>query len=152
MSRLLDRVTRAVEDRYEVVEELGRGGMAMVFRATDRKHDRQVAVKVLLPELAASVGGKRFLREIEIAAGLVHPHILPLYDSGEAEGLLFHVTPCLEGETLRERLLKLGAWLERSVQMRVGQQFADRGAAIIFGEYAADHCPSSWRATGRSNT
>jgi len=80
--------------------------MSMVFRARDVKHDRTVAVKVLLPELAASVGAQRFLREIEIAAGLVHPHILPLYDSGDAEGLLYHVTPSIDGQTLRDRLKK----------------------------------------------
>ncbi|MDP2469463.1 MAG: serine/threonine-protein kinase [Candidatus Palauibacterales bacterium] len=104
MSRLLERVSHALEDRYEVLDELGRGGMSMVFQARDIKHDRTVALKVLLPELAASVGAQRFLREIEIAASLVHPHILPLYDSGEADGLLFHVTPVVEGETLRDRL------------------------------------------------
>jgi serine/threonine-protein kinase len=105
-SKLYDRLARAVapEGRYEVLSELGRGGMATVFRARDVRHDRDVAIKVLLPELAASLEARRFLREIEIAAGLVHPHILPLYDSAEVEGLLFHVTPCVEGETLRERL------------------------------------------------
>ena len=104
MTKLRDRLAKAVEGRYEVREELGRGGMSMVFEARDTRHDRTVALKVLLPELAASVGAQRFLREIEIAAHLVHPHILPLYDSGDAEGLLFHVTPCVEGETLRDRL------------------------------------------------
>ena len=89
MSKLSERLARAVEGRYEILDELGRGGMSMVFEARDVRHDRTVAVKVLLPELAASVGAQRFLREIEIAAGLVHPHILPLYDSGDAEGLLY---------------------------------------------------------------
>jgi serine/threonine-protein kinase len=102
--KLSERLSRAVEGRYEIEDELGRGGMSMVFQARDVRHDRTVAVKVLLPELAASVGAQRFLREIEIAAGLVHPHILPLYDSGEAEGLLYHVTPLIDGETLRDRL------------------------------------------------
>jgi serine/threonine-protein kinase len=102
--KLSERLSRAVEGRYEIMDELGRGGMSMVFQARDVRHDRIVAVKVLLPELAASVGAQRFLREIEIAAGLVHPHILPLYDSGEAEGLLYHVTPSIDGETLRDRL------------------------------------------------
>jgi serine/threonine protein kinase len=104
MPKLRERLERAVAGRYEVREEMGRGGMSMVFEARDIRHDRTVALKVLLPELAASVGAQRFLREIEIAARLLHPHILPLYDSGEAEGLLFHVTPCVEGQTLRDRL------------------------------------------------
>jgi serine/threonine-protein kinase len=104
VTKLRDRLAEAVEGRYEVREEMGRGGMSMVFEARDTRHDRTVALKVLLPELAASVGAQRFLREIEIAAHLVHPHILPLYDSGDAGGLLYHVTPCVEGETLRDRL------------------------------------------------
>jgi len=102
--KLRDRLERAVEGRYEIEEELGRGGMSMVFQARDLRHDRTVALKVLLPELAASVGAQRFLREIEIAANLVHPHILPLYDSGDADGLLYHVTPSIDGESLRDRL------------------------------------------------
>src|SRR2546421_6535275 len=78
--------------------------MATVYLARDRKHHRQVAIKVLKPELAAALGSERFLQEIEIAAGLTHPHILPLYDSGEATGLLYYVMPYVEGETLRNRL------------------------------------------------
>jgi serine/threonine protein kinase len=78
--------------------------MAMVYLAADSKHGRKVALKVLLPEVAASLGAERFLREIRIAAGLVHPNVLPLHDSGEADGLLYHVTPYVEGETLRDKL------------------------------------------------
>jgi len=91
-------------DRYDIQNELGRGGMATVYLALDRKHDRKVAIKVLAPELAASLGAERFLREIRIAAGLVHPHILPLIDSGESDGQLFYVTPVLSGGSLRDRL------------------------------------------------
>ena len=95
-------------DRYRVERELGSGGMATVYLAQDLKHQRAVAIKVLRPELAASLGTERFLREIEIAAGLDHPHILPLYDSGEADGKLFYVMPFVEGESLRDRLTREG--------------------------------------------
>src|SRR5438445_5754279 len=91
-------------DRYTFERELGRGGMATVYLAQDLKHHRKVAIKVLEPELAAALGPDRFLREIEIAAGLSHPHILPLYDSGEAGASLYYVMPYVEGETLRGRL------------------------------------------------
>lgn len=124
MSKLSERLARAVEGRYEILDELGRGGMSMVFEARDVRHDRTVAVKVLLPELAASVGAQRFLREIEIAAGLVHPHILPLYDSGDAEGLLYHVTPCVEGETLRDRLTR-ERYLSIEEAVRITAEVAD---------------------------
>ncbi|MBT8478448.1 MAG: serine/threonine protein kinase [Gemmatimonadetes bacterium] len=124
MAKLRERLATAVEGRYEILDELGRGGMSMVFAARDVKHDRTVAVKVLLPELAASVGAQRFLREIEIAAGLVHPHILPLYDSGDAEGLLYHVTPCVEGETLRDRL-KRERYLSIEETVRITVEVAD---------------------------
>src|SRR5205814_8812931 len=82
--------------------------MATVYLAQDRKHHRQVAIKVLKPELAAALGPERFLREIETAARLNHPHILPLHDSGEATGLLYYVMPYVEGETLRNRLDRAG--------------------------------------------
>jgi len=98
--------------------------MSMVFQARDVRHDRTVALKVLLPELAASVGAQRFLREIEIAAGLVHPHILPLYDSGDAEGLLYHVTPSVEGETLRDRLAR-ERYLPVEEAVRITAELAD---------------------------
>jgi len=124
MSKLSERLAVAVEGRYEILDELGRGGMSMVFEARDVRHDRTVAVKVLLPELAASVGAQRFLREIEIAAGLVHPHILPLYDSGDAGGLLYHVTPCVEGETLRDRL-KRERYLSIEEAVRITAEVAD---------------------------
>src|SRR6058998_2409799 len=94
----------ALADRYLIERELGRGGMATVYLAEDLKHHRQVAIKVLKPELAAVLGPDRFLREIEIAAHLTHPHILPLYDSGEAAGLLYYAMPYIAGASLRDRL------------------------------------------------
>jgi tetratricopeptide (TPR) repeat protein len=100
----LERLADALSDRYAIDRELGSGGMATVYLAEDLKHHRKVAVKVLRPELAAALGPERFLREIEIAASLTHPHILPLYDSGEAEGFLYYVMPYVEGESLRDRL------------------------------------------------
>ena len=104
----VDRLTTAVSDRYTIERELGAGGMATVYLAHDVKHDRQVALKVLRPDLAASLGADRFLREVRIAANLSHPHILPLYDSGEADGFLFYVMPYVEGESLREKLDREG--------------------------------------------
>ncbi|PYP56819.1 MAG: hypothetical protein DMD40_09705 [Gemmatimonadetes bacterium] len=104
MAELVARLRAALADRYAIDRELGRGGMATVFLARDVKHDRSVAIKVLRPELAAALGAERFLREIEIAARLTHPHILPLHDSGEANGFLYYVMPYLEGESLRDRL------------------------------------------------
>ncbi len=104
MSDLLVRLQAALADRYAIERELGHGGMAVVFLAQDLKHHRAVAIKVLRPELAAAIGAERFLREIETAASLTHPHILPLHDSGEAGELLFYVMPYVEGESLRERL------------------------------------------------
>ncbi|MHC4767133.1 MAG: protein kinase domain-containing protein [Planctomycetota bacterium] len=104
MSELLAELQAALRDRYTIERELGRGGMAVVYLAHDVKHGREVALKVLRPELGSSVGAERFLREIQLAAKLTHPHILPLYESGEANGLLFYTMPYLEGESLRDRL------------------------------------------------
>jgi tetratricopeptide (TPR) repeat protein len=101
-----DRLKTALSDRYAVEREVGAGGMALVYLAEDLKHHRKVAVKVLRPELAAAIGPERFLREIEIAAGLDHPHILPLFDSGESDGFLYYVMPYVEGESLRDRLTR----------------------------------------------
>ena len=98
------RLRLALEGRYAIERELGEGGMATVFLAKDLKHNRSVAVKVLKQELAAVVGAERFLAEIETTANLQHPHILPLFDSGEADGFLFYVMPHVEGESLRERI------------------------------------------------
>ncbi|HEY8105186.1 MAG TPA: protein kinase [Gemmatimonadales bacterium] len=99
-----ERLQSALADRYRLERELGQGGMATVYLAHDLRHDRKVAVKVLRPSLAAVIGAERFLAEIKTTAGLQHPHILPLHDSGEMDGQLFYVMPRVEGESLRERL------------------------------------------------
>jgi len=99
-----DRLASALSDRYRLDRELGAGGMATVYLAHDVKHDRDVAIKVLHPDLGAALGGERFLSEIRTTARLQHPHILPLLDSGEADGLLYYVMPLVTGETLRARL------------------------------------------------
>jgi tRNA A-37 threonylcarbamoyl transferase component Bud32/tetratricopeptide (TPR) repeat protein len=100
----LERLTAALADRYRIERELGQGGMATVYLAEDLKHRRKVALKVLRPELSVLLGAERFLREIRLTANLQHPHILPLYDSGDADGLLFYVMPYVEGESLRAKL------------------------------------------------
>ncbi len=104
MSDAVTRLNAALEGRYTIERELGEGGMATVYLAKDLKHNRDVALKVLKPELAAVVGAERFLAEIETTANLKHPHILPLFDSGEADSFLFYVMPYLEGETLQDRI------------------------------------------------
>jgi len=108
MTTLPPQLVAALADSYRIERELGRGGMATVYLAEDVKHKRKVAVKVLRPELAATLGPERFLLEIEIAAGLTHPHILPLHDSGEADEFLYYVMPYVEGESLRELLDREG--------------------------------------------
>ena len=104
MSDPVARLNAALEGRYAIERELGEGGMATVYLADDLKHERKVALKVLRPELAAVVGAERFLAEIKTTANLQHPHILPLHDSGEADGFLFYVMPYVEGDTLKDRL------------------------------------------------
>jgi len=104
MTDAMQHLSTALADRYRLERELGQGGMATVYLAEDVKHHRQVAIKVLRPELAAALGHERFLREITTTANLRHPHILPLYDSGEADGFLYYVMPLVEGESLRDRL------------------------------------------------
>src|SRR5216684_611186 len=106
---LLARLQSALHRRYTVEREIGHGGMATVYLARDLKHDRAVALKVLRPELAMAGGSERFLREIKIAAGLQHPHILPLHDSGYVGGFLYYVMPYVAGESLRDRLQRDGA-------------------------------------------
>ncbi len=108
MTAAPDRLAAALADRYRVERELGQGGMATVYLAEDLKHHRRVALKVLRPELAATLGPDRFFREIEVAAKLQHPHILPLHDSGEAGGFLYYVMPFVDGESLRRRLARGG--------------------------------------------
>jgi serine/threonine-protein kinase len=104
MPDTLDRLTAALADRYAIERELGAGGMATVYLAEDLKHHRKVAVKVLRPELAAVLGAERFVQEITTTANLQHPHILPLFDSGEADSFLYYVMPFIDGETLRDKL------------------------------------------------
>ncbi|HKT60387.1 MAG TPA: protein kinase [Gemmatimonadales bacterium] len=121
MSEVAQRAGRVLADRYVLERELGRGGMATVHLGHDLRHNRAVAVKVLRPELAATLGPERFLREIEIAARLTHPHIIPLHDSGEADGLLFYVMPFVAGESLRERLRRDGQLPEDDALRIAGQ-------------------------------
>ena len=106
MPELLGRLQSALADRYRLDREVGAGGMATVYLAQDVRHDRKVALKVLRPELAAVIGAERFLAEIKLTANLQHPHILPLFDSGEADSYLFYVMPFIAGETLRDRLTR----------------------------------------------
>jgi eukaryotic-like serine/threonine-protein kinase len=121
---ILERLKRALAGRYRLDREVGSGGMAVVYLAEDLKHERRVALKVLRPELGYELGADRFLREIRVAAGLSHPNILPLFDSGDADGLLYFVMPYVEGETLRERLTREGRLpLEEAV--RIVSEVAD---------------------------
>jgi len=128
-----DRLTAALAGRYVIERELGSGGMATVYLAHDVKHHREVALKVLRPELAAALGPDRFLREVEIAARLNHPHILALYDSGETNGFLFYVMPYVAGESLRHRL-------EREKQLPIEEALAiTRHVAAALGHAHAQH-------------
>jgi len=119
-----DRLADALKDRYRLQRELGRGGMATVYLAEDLKHHRPVALKVLKPDLAAVLGSERFLREIETSAGLNHPHILPLHDSGNADGFLYYVMPYVEGESLRDCLHR-EKQLSLDDALRVAREVAD---------------------------
>lgn len=118
------RLSTALADRYRIESELGKGGMATVYRAEDLKHRRKVAIKVLKPELAAVLGAERFVQEIATTAALQHPNILPLFDSGAADGFLYYVMPFIDGETLRGKL-------DRETQLgiddavRIARQVAD---------------------------
>jgi len=112
MSDIVDRLAASLAGRYEIERELGAGGMATVYVARDLRHRRQVALKVMRPDLGGGLGAERFLREIELAAGLQHPHIVPVFDSGaEGQGgakLLWYTMPLVEGESLRRRLQRVG--------------------------------------------
>jgi serine/threonine-protein kinase len=120
----VDRLTTALAARYVVERELGQGGMATVYLAHDVRHDRKVALKVLRPELAAIVGIERFLHEIKTTAHLQHPHILPLHDSGEADGIVYYVMPYVEGESLRDRLTR-EKQLPVEEAVRIAREVAD---------------------------
>src|SRR6187455_1213943 len=126
------RLSAALADRYRLERELGAGGMATVWLAQDLRHDRRVAVKVLRPELAAVIGAERFLAEIRTTANLQHPHILPLFDSGEADGFLFYVMPLVEGETVRDRLVR-----EKQLPIADAVRIASETAAAL--DYAHRH-------------
>jgi hypothetical protein len=128
----IDRLRIALADRYDIGEVVGRGGMAVVLRAHDRKHGRTVALKILRPEVAAALGAGRFEREVEIAARFTHPHILPLYDSGDVDGVLYYVMPFVGGQTLRDRLRREGP-LPPPEAVRIAREIADALA------YAHEH-------------
>lgn len=128
MSGTTAAVGGSLLERYTIERELGRGGMAVVHLAEEKKHARKVAIKVLRPEFTASVGAERFLREIGIAARLSHPHIVPLIDSGESDGQLYYVSPFIPGGSLRDRLL-----VERNLPLRDAQRIAQEiGAALDY--------------------
>ncbi len=124
LSDELERLQTALAGKYEIERELGQGGMAIVYLAQDVKHERKVAIKVLRAELAASLGADRFVREIKTTANLQHPHILPLYDSGEADGFLFYVMPFVEGESLGD-LVKREKQLPLEDALRYTREVAD---------------------------
>jgi serine/threonine-protein kinase len=129
---ILERLGAALAGRYTIERELGAGGMATVYVAHDVRHDRRVALKVLRPELAAVIGAERFLREIKTTANLQHPHILPLFDSGEADTFLFYVMPLVEGESLRDRL-------DRERQLGVDESVRLAGEVAAALDYAHRH-------------
>ncbi|MDQ3138142.1 MAG: serine/threonine protein kinase, partial [Gemmatimonadota bacterium] len=124
MLDLLDRLHVALEGRYDVEREIGHGGMAVVYLSRDLRHDRIVALKVLQPRFTEVLGTERFLREIKVAARLHHPHLLPLYDSGEADGFLYYVGPYVEGGSLRDRLVREGR-LPLPHALRLAREVAD---------------------------
>ncbi len=132
MTDMFERLKTALADRYAIERELGAGGMATVYLAEDLKHHRKVAVKVLRPELAAVLGAERFLKEIEVTANLQHPHILPLFDSGEADSLLYYVMPFVEGESLADKLHR-----ERQLSVEESITIAEQVAAAL--AYAHSH-------------
>jgi serine/threonine-protein kinase len=129
---VLARLSPALADRYSILRELGAGGMATVYLAQDLRHDRLVAIKVLRPELAAVIGAERFLAEIRTTANLQHPHILPLFDSGTADGFLYYVMPYVEGESLRDRLLR-----EKQLPIADAMRLATEVASAL--DYAHRH-------------
>ncbi len=148
MSDTLARLQAALGDRYGIQRELGRGGMATVYLATDLKHEREVAIKVLHPELAATLGPERFDREIKFAAKLQHPNILGLFDSGDADGLLYYVMPFVYGESLRERLTRDGL-LPVDFAMHVALEVADAlGYAHMLGIVHRDIKPENIMISG----
>ena len=132
MADPLPRLVAALADRYRIERELGQGGMATVYLAQDLKHDRKVALKVLKPELAAVIGAERFVVEIKTTAALQHPHILPLFDSGTADGFLYYVMPFIDGETLRSKL-------DRETQLGIDESVKITMAVADALDYAHRH-------------
>ena len=129
---ILERLSASLTGRYRIEHELGAGGMATVYLARDLKHDRKVALKLLKPELAAVLGAERFVQEIKTTAALQHPHILPLFDSGEADGFLYYVMPFIDGETLRAKL-------DRETQLGVEESVKIARDVADALQYAHDH-------------
>ena len=127
-----DRLPAALAERYRVDREIGAGGMATVYLAHDIRHDRKVAIKILRSELAAAIGAERFLSEIRTTANLQHPHILPLFDSGQADSTLYYVMPYVEGETLRDRL-------DREKQLPIGDAVRIASEVASALDYAHRH-------------
>ena len=146
MTAIDSPLTDALRDRYALERELGRGGMATVYLARDLRHDRPVALKVLHPELAATLGPERFLREIRTTARLQHPHILPVLDSGEAAGLLWYTMPYVEGESLRDRLRR-EPQLPLEEAVRIAREVAD---ALDYAHEQASCTATSSRRTSSS--
>jgi eukaryotic-like serine/threonine-protein kinase len=143
------RLAAGLADRYTLEREIGAGGMATVYLAHDLKHHRRVAVKVLRPELGAVLGVERFLAEIQVTANLQHPHLLPLFDSGEVDGLLFYVMPYVEGESLRTRLER-----ERQLPVEDAVRIALAVASALDYAHRLRHRPRSqqrrwWADHGR---
>ncbi|MFN2604557.1 MAG: serine/threonine-protein kinase, partial [Gemmatimonadaceae bacterium] len=129
---VVEGLRAALSDRYTIERELGRGGMATVYLARDVKHKRGVALKVLKPELGAVLGAERFLSEIQVTANLQHPNLLPLFDSGEADGLLYYVMPFVQGESLRARL-------DREKQLPIDEAVRIAVAVASALAYAHEH-------------
>ena len=130
--KAVENLRAALADRYEIEREIGAGGMATVYLARDIKHHRNVALKLLDPELGAVIGAERFLAEIEVTANLHHPNLLPLFDSGEADGLLYYVMPYVEGESLRAKLTR-----EKQLPVEEAVQIAAAIASAL--DYAHRH-------------
>jgi serine/threonine-protein kinase len=149
MTDALPRLTAALAGRYRVERELGHGGMATVYLAEDLRHRRRVAVKVLRPELAATMGAERFEREIQIAAGLQHPHILAVLDSGEAEGFLYYVMPFVDGESLRQRLDRGRELPGKDALRMLAEQVVALAAAHASGLVHRDIKPDNVMLAGR---
>src|SRR5689334_13589524 len=135
MDDSFQRLKDAMEGRYTLEREIGAGGMATVYLAHDVRHNRKVAIKVMDPELAALIGAARFLKEIETTANLQHPHILPLFDSGQVEGTVFYVMPYVPGESLRSRLtretqLPVSDAIRIATEVAAGLDYAHRHGVI----------------------